>query len=163
MHGVAGSSPATRGREPFARKPREMPMSDAEPSDFSELRPEATSSRLDTATKFDGDLDTALAAFPSPPKSTVTSPATVSSFETSRTTSVATRTLAEPRKVAIPCAQLNVFADTDRLSSDGGQTISVAIEITGGVTPIDVAAGDKPSSHVGLDVAIVVDNSWVLT
>ena len=64
--------------------------------------------------------------------------------------------LAEPRKVAIPCAQLNIFADTDRLGSDGGQTVSVAIEIMGGVIPIDAAAGDKPLPHIGLDVAVVI-------
>ena len=112
--------------------------------------------------RFDDDLDRALAAFPSPPKSTLTSPTTKSSFETSDITSSTARTLFEPRKVAIPCAQLNVFADTDRLSSDGGKTVSVAIEIVGGVTPIDVAAADKPLPHIGLDVAVVVDNSWVL-
>ena len=137
-------------------------MFDAESSDIRDLRPD-TSSSLDTTTTFDGDLDTALAAFPSPPKSTVTSPTTVSSFDTSPTTSFVARTLAEPKKVAIPCAQLNVFADTDRLGSDAERTVSVAIEIVGGVTPIDAAAGDKPVPHIGLDVAVVVDNSWVLT
>ena len=125
---------------------------------MSEQRPETPSS-LDMAMTLDGDLDTTLAAFPSPPKSSVTFPTTLSSFETSRTTSFTARTLAEPRKVAIPCAQLKVFADTDRLGSDGGRTVSVAIEITGGVTPIDAAAGGKPLSHIGLDVAIVIDNS----
>lgn len=167
MNGVAGKAHhghATMRGHSIAREPGEMPNAEAErlgASEAHEQRPE-TSSSMNTDMAFDADLDIALAAFPSPPKSTVTSPTTISSFETSRTTSSTARTLTEPKNVAIPNAQLNVLAETDELGSEGGQTILVAVEVVGGVTPMDAAAGEKPLPSVGLDVVIVIDNSWVI-
>lgn len=119
-----------------------------------------TSSSVETAAAFDCDLDVALAAFPTPPKSTVTSPTTASSFETTRITPPTARTLTEPREVAISSAQFNLISEIDRVGADGGRSVLVAIEIIGGVAPIEDAPSQIPSFFTGLDVAIVIDNSW---
>ena len=121
-----------------------------------------TSSSAETAATFDGDLDSALAAFPTPPKSAVTSPTALSSFESSRTASLINRSLVEPRNVALASAQLNVLPEINRLGSDGGRSVLVAVEILGGVTPIEDIPSPVSSILKPLDVAIVIDNSCVV-
>lgn len=167
MNGVAGkhhSSHAAVEREATAQQVNGKLDFDGE-----HKRPQGvmsrsgTSSSVEMAAIFDYDLDVALAAFPTPPKSTVTSPTTASSFETSRTTFPSLRTLTEPRNVAIPSAQLNVISDVDRLGVDGGRFVLVAVEIVGRTTLIQDVPGEMQPTFTGLDVAIVIDNSCVVS
>ena len=114
-----------------------------------------TSSSKETAATVDVDLDTALAAFPTPPKSTVASPTTVSSFETSRIGSLKARSLlTEPKCVALSCAHLNVVCESDRLDPEGGKSLLVAVEIVGGTRPIEDGSTAVPPPFAALDVAI---------
>ena len=167
MNGVAGrphSSQAAVEREATAQQVNENLDFDVDHKRLQRIMSRSgTSSSVETAAAFDYDLDVALAAFPTPPKSTVTSPTTASSFETSRTTSPSLRTLIEPKNVAIPSAQLNVISDVDRLGVDGGRSILVAVEIIGGTTLIRDVPGEMQSTFTGLDVAIVIDNSYVVS
>ena len=72
------------------------------------------------------------------------------------------RTLAEPRNVALASAQLNVLPEIDRLGIDAGRSVLVAVEIVGGVTPIEGILSPVSLILKALDVAIVIDNSYVV-
>ena len=165
MNGVAGRSQlshAEMGRGASAQSPHEIPDIETEPTKHSQpaRSRSGTSSSFDTAVAFGGELDLALAAFPTPPKSTATSPTTTSSLEHSRTASFAARTLLEPRKAVIPCAQINVLPENDSLGSDGRRRpVLVAIEVVGSVAPVELVPSQIPLPIIGLDVAIVIDNS----
>ena len=167
MNGVAGKarlSNATAERKATSRQLRSNSEPEAEPCNGSQptASRSRTSSSVDTAATFDGDLDSALAAFPTPPKSAVTSSTTLSSFESSRRASLINRTLAEPRNVALASAQLNVLPEIDRLGIDSGQSVLVAVEIVGGVAPIEDIPTPVLPILKPLDVAIVIDNSCVV-
>ena len=167
MNGVAGKariSNATAERKATTRHFHSNSETEAEPCKGSQPpgSRSRTSSSVGTAAAFDGDLDSALAAFPTPPKSAVTSPTTLSSFESSRRASLINRTLAEPRNVALASAQLNVLPEIDRLGTDSGQSVLVAVEIVGGVAPIEDIPSPVSSILKPLDVAIVIDNSCVV-
>ena len=167
MNGVTGKariSNATAERKATTRQIHSNPETEAEPCKGSQPpgSRSGTSSSVDTAATFDGDLDSALAAFPTPPKSAVTSPTALSSFESSRTASLINRRLVEPRNVALASAQLNVLPEINRLESDGGRSVLVAVEIVGGVTPIEDIPSPVSSVLKPLDVAIVIDNSCVV-
>jgi len=95
----------------------------------------STASSIGTISTFGGNLELALAAFPTPPTSTVTSPTTLASFETSRTTATPARRRVQPTNNAIPGAQLNLLPEIDQLSLDDGKSVFVAVEITGIVGP----------------------------
>ena len=166
MNGVAGKariSNATAERKASNRKFHGNSETEAEPCKGSQpTGSRSGTSSVETAATFDGDLDSALAAFPTPPKSAVTSPLTLSSFESSRTGSLINRTLVEPRNVALASAQLNVLPEIDRLGIDAGRSVLVAVEIVGGVTPIEDILSPVSSILRPLDVAIVIDNSCVV-
>ena len=166
MNGVAGKariSNATAERKASTRKSHGNLETEAEPCKSSQpTGSRSGTSSVETAATFDGDLDSALAAFPTPPKSAVTSPLTLSSFESSRTASLINRTLVEPRNVALASAQLNVLPEVDRLGIDAGRSVLVAVEIIGGVTPIEDILSPVSSILKPLDVAIVIDNSCVV-
>ena len=167
MHGVAGKariSDATAEGKATARQFYSNSKTEAEPCKDSQPTGSRsrTSSSVETAATFDGDLDSTLAAFPTPPKSAVTSPTTLASFESSRTASLINRTLVEPRNVALASAQLNVLPEIDRLGIDAGGSVLVAVEIVGGVTPIEDILSPVSSTLNQLDVAIVIDNSYVV-
>ena len=163
MHGVAGKpnvSHAALEREAVARGLHANNVGNVEPIRSAAIgRPRpASSSSVETASTFTGDIDLALAAFPTPPKSTVTSPTTISSFETSRAGFVASRLCSRPPNVAVPSVQLNVIPEVDKLSVGDGQTLFVAVEITGDVGVIDQPCDTAPQAKA-LDVAIVIDSS----
>lgn len=167
MNGVARKPPFSQAaleREAIAQQINGNPHFDANHRRSQPIMSRSgISSSVETAATFDYDLDVALAAFPTPPKSTVTSPTTVSSFETSRTSSPSARTFTEPKNVAIPSAQLNVISDVDRLGVDGGRSVLVAVEIVGSTTLIQDVPGEMQSTVTSLDVAIVIDNSCVVS
>ncbi|KAL8793446.1 MAG: hypothetical protein Q9195_003929 [Heterodermia aff. obscurata] len=164
MNGVAGkarASNATAEPEATTRKSHSNSENETEPCKGSQPtgpRPGASSS-LGTAAIFDGDLDSALAAFPTPPKSAMTSPTTLSSSESSRTTSLISRTLVEHRNATLASAQLNVLPEIGSLGIDDGQSVLVAVEVVGVVTPLDDVLSPVSSILKPLDVAIVIDNS----
>ena len=164
MIGVTGKphqSHAVRERTSNLKKSHRKPdlqMAPLKSSQAPSSRP-MTSSSLESNMTFDYDLDVALAAFPSPPKSTVTSPTTVSSFESTRMASSLARTLVGPRTGVMPCAQLNVLPEADRLGSEGDQTVLVAVDIVGTVAPTAPQPNPAVQRVFGLDIAVVIDNS----
>ena len=118
----------------------------------------ARSGSIETISTLGVDLEQALAAFPTPPVSTVTSPTTISSFETSRTASGPSRKLVQPTNVATAGAELGLLSETTELSLDSGQSVFVAVEVTGNVNPMDKTC-DAPSQPKGLDVAVIIDGT----
>ena len=163
MSGVSGKphvSHAAMEREAVVRNLHGNAAGKAEPVKDAQVgRPRSgTASSIETMSTLGGDLELALAAFPTPPKSTVTSPTTISSFETSRTTAGSPRRLVQPANVAISGARLNLLPEIDQLSFDSGQSMFVAVEITGDAAPIDKTC-DFLSHSKGLDVAVVIDGT----
>ena len=118
----------------------------------------ARSGSIETISTLGVDLEQALAAFPTPPVSTVTSPTTISSFETSRTASGPSRKLVQPINVATAGAEVGLLSETNELSLDSGQSVFVTVEVTGTVNPTDKTC-DAASHPKGLDVAVVIDGT----
>lgn len=118
----------------------------------------STASSIGTASTLGCNLELALAAFPTPPTSTVTSPTTLSSFDTLRTTSTSARRLVQPTNNAIPGAQLSLLPEIDQLSLDTGKSVFVAVEIAGIVGPMDKSC-DISARPKGLDVAVIIDST----
>ena len=118
----------------------------------------ARSGSIETISTLGVDLEQALAAFPTPPVSTVTSPTTISSFETSRTASGPSRKLVQPINVATAGAELDLLSETNELSLDSGQSVLVAVEVTGKFNPMDKTC-DAPSDPKALDVAVIIDGT----
>lgn len=118
----------------------------------------STASSIDTISTLGGNLEHALAAFPTPPTSTVTSPTTLSSFETSRTLPMSPRRLVQPPNNAIPGAELTLIPEIDQLSLDAGKSVFVAIEVTGTVGSMDWSS-ETPARPRALDVAVVIDST----
>ena len=163
MHGVGGKanvSQAASERETPARRLHCNNFDNLEPPQSAHIgRPRpASASSAETASTFAGGIDLALAAFPTPPKSTVTSPTTMSSFETTSAGSVVSRVLSRPPNVAVPSVQLAVIPEFNELELGCGQSLFVAVEITGDVGVIDRVSDVVPQAK-GLDVAIVIDSS----
>jgi len=164
MSGVSSKSQtshATMEREAVDSKVHGNHSGEAERAgdvqEFGRSRP-STASTIKTVSTFGGNLEIALAAFPTPPTSTVTSPTTLSSFETSRTTSTPARRLVQPTINAISGAQLNLLPEIDQLSLDAGKSVFVAVEITGAVGPME-GSYDISVRPKGLDVAVVIDST----
>ncbi|KAL8826079.1 MAG: hypothetical protein Q9191_004022 [Dirinaria sp. TL-2023a] len=163
VHGVAGKpnvSCAALEREALARGLHSNDNGSAEPPRSARIgRPRtASASSVETASTFLGGIDLALAAFPTPPKSTVTSPTTTSSFETSHAAYVPSRVSLRPPDIALPTVQLSAIPEVDELSVRDGQTLFVAVEITEGIGFINQTCDLAPQAK-GLDVAIVIDSS----
>ena len=103
------------------------------------------------------DLESAIAAFPTPPTSSGTSPRP---SETLRGTfgSPTYRSLRTPENASIMGADLKMTAEFDELDFNNGDSMLVAIDIEG-VTNSTASGQDLWSQHVGLDVVVIVDNS----
>lgn len=158
MSGVSSKSQvghAAMGREVLVQQLHGNDTGDIE--DFGGPRP-STASSIGTVSTLGCNLELALAAFPTPPTSTVTSPTTLSSFDTSRTTSTPARRLVHPSNNAIPGARLSLLPEIDQLSLDTGESVFVAVEIAGIVGPMDESY-DISARPKGLDVAVVVDST----
>ncbi len=121
------------------------------------VRPRSdTISNMERDSILGGDFDTVIAAFPTPPSSSVTSPTTMASSEISRIDwATAVR---KPDVVPIIGAELSIIPELSKLSSDSGRSMYVAIEIRGVVDP-PTTAHEAPSNLRGLDVAVIIDNS----
>lgn len=126
----------------------------------SERPRSSTRSSIETISTLGPNLELALAAFPTPPVSAVTSPTTVSSFETSRTALRVPRKLVQPTNTTMVGAELTLLPETEQLSLDGGQTVFVAVDVAGEVNPID-GRSEAPLPSKGLDVAVVIDSTCV--
>lgn len=106
----------------------------------------------------DSDLGHALAAFPTPPTSSDTSPRPSETIPISPPASQRHRILRTPEDACIMGAELKLTAECDELTSDGGNSILVAVDIEGAMN--STANGqDLWSQHIGLDVVVVIDNS----
>ena len=125
-------------------------------------RPHTTRARSDTISSIGtesilgGDFDTVLAAFPTPPSSSLTSPTTLTSSETSRIAWVAT--LHKPEDAPVLGAELAMTPELAKLSSDGGQSMYVSVEVKGVVNSLGTTF-EAPRDPRRLDVAVVIDNS----
>ena len=107
-------------------------------------------SRANTSTTIDSDFGNALAAFPSPPTTALTSPTSV---DTPTADSYGTK----PPFSAVAGVQLQLSPDAIAVSCEGDQNISVAIQIKCEDFPASFA--DPLSMPRRLDVAVVIDNS----
>ena len=123
----------------------------------SRARPGMVSSTT-TVSNLDGDFDTVIAAFPTPPSSNITSPTTSASYETSRIDWAST--LRKPQDVPVLGVELNLTSEVPKLSSDGGQSIFVALEVKGLVSAPKLSY-EASSDLYGLDIAVIIDNSQV--
>lgn len=115
-----------------------------------------TISSIENESILGGDLDTVIAAFPTPPSSSVTSPTTLASPEISQIDWVTA--LRKPEDVPVIGAELSIIPELSKLRSDDGQSMYVAIEIIGVVAPLATTYG-MPLSSQRLDVAVIIDNS----
>lgn len=110
-----------------------------------------------TESSIESNLDQAIAAFPSPPKSHVTSTTTTASMD--MIPAVPTPTiLSTPRDSPIIGAELRLTPEKRCFDADGGQYLYVAVEVEG----VDQAARSQSYPLVPearLDVVVVVDNS----
>ena len=113
-------------------------------------------SSIGTESILSGDFDTVLAAFPTPPSSNVTSPTTLASSETSRVDWATT--LRKPDGVPVVGAELTITPELSKLTSDGGQSMYVVVEIKGVVSPLEIAY-EAPLDLPKLDFAVIIDNS----
>ena len=110
------------------------------------------------------DLDTALAAFPAPPKSSLKSPsvtfATPITHSTSPPTPPLPRVLRAPEDIAIMGAKVTVIPEISSMSTDGRQSIFTAVGIEG-IINAPVGRGISSADRLRLDVAVIIDNSYV--
>lgn len=97
-----------------------------------------------------------LAPFPQPPKSRFPSATAFPSqgLEHLRIELRGGPLMAE--HVAVPSAEISAVAETDRIDSEGGESIFVAIEIRG---VLNLPSHYSESRLSGLDVVIIIDNS----
>lgn len=158
MSGVSSKSQVSHAAMEREGVVRQLHGNDTEDiEDFGGPRP-STASSIGTVSTLGFNLELALAAFPTPPTSTVTSPTTLSSFDTSRTTSTPARRLVQPTNIAVPGARLILLPEIDQLSLDTGKSVFVAVKIAGIVGPMDESY-DVSAHPKGLDVAVVVDST----
>lgn len=161
MNGLTNRPKASYGAEQPGE--RVNPLHKALPNiSYPPNQPHPVRSRSDTISSIEnesilgGDLDTVIAAFPTPPSSSVTSPTTLASPETSRIDWVTA--LRKPDDVPVIGAELSIIPELSKLSSNGGQSMYVAIEIAGVVAPLATTYGTPLNPH-RLDVAVIIDNS----
>ena len=102
------------------------------------------------------DFDTVIAAFPTPPSSSIASPTTSASYETSRLDWAAI--LQKPEEASVLGVELRLTSELSKLSSDSGQSMFVTIEVKGALnvpnTPCEALTNVQ-----GLDIAVIIDNS----
>ena len=154
------SHAAAMDREPVAGELHSNAEGKEEPTQETQAKSltPTTRSSIETMSTLGPNLEQALAAFPTPPVSAVTSPTTVSSFETSHMVPGSCRRLLQPSNVAAAGAELSLLPEVYQLSPDSGQSVFVAVEVTGCVDPIEKTC-DVLSSSKGLDVAVVIDGT----
>lgn len=102
------------------------------------------------------DLDRALAAFPTPPTSNVTSPTTNGSSETSELHPQTYKDLCVPRQDAALAAELRIIPCPSQLNADRGLLVAVEISTTSHHGLIDYEL-QPPQSAV--NVVVIIDNS----
>ena len=102
------------------------------------------------------DLDVALAAFPTPPTSNVTSPATDRSLESIELQPQTYRDLCMPRPDVALAAELRIIPYRDHHKSDRSTLVAIEISTTINRGSLD----DNPQvQRNAVDVAVVIDNS----
>ena len=106
------------------------------------------------------DLESALAAFPTPPTSSGTSPRPSETLRGTPFTSRTYRSLRTPEDASIMGAELKMTAEFDELDFDKGDSMLIAIDMEGS-TKSTASGQDLWSQHVGLDVVVIIDNSSV--
>ena len=105
------------------------------------------------------ELDGALSAFPTPPKSNYTSPTTPTSRQSSTPPSSRFRNLRRPEVAAIMTPQLEVTSEYEEMSAKNGKTMMVAIDIEGTLNTTTTSGQSLWNREVGLDVVVIIDNS----
>lgn len=139
----------------------EKSSQDPNPEAQSSIRADCARLSMSSSGTYGGsDLDNTLAAFPSPPKSTFTSPTTDRSSESSRIHSQVFRNLCHPEDVCLLGAEINITPENDQLSHVADQTILVAIEMKATLNA-SIGHHETLSQHNGLDIAVIIDNSYV--
>ena len=161
MNGLSSRTKVSYG---VAQHAEHLPDMDKAVPNFLETsnNPHHTRSRSDTMSTvgtesvLGGDFDTVLAAFPTPPSSSRTSPTTLTSSETSKVDWMPT--LRKPRDVPVVGAELNMTPELLKLSSDTGQSMYVSVEVKG-VVNSPATTRENALDSQRLDVAVVIDNS----
>ena len=152
-----GTNPTPRGRNDASQMPHNIsPTTQSRIPSREDVRAPRRSSSS-TAT-WESDLHNSLSAFPTPPISCATSPTTVNSRPSIRPKIL--RELCTPADASMMSAELTLNPEYDLLSSEKGQSMLVSLDIKG-TTNSTSSVQDIWSRHTGLDVVVVIDNSWV--
>ena len=104
-------------------------------------------------------IDRALAAFPTPPTSTATSPTAAGSFDSRHSMDPKRiKELCKPANAVLMGAELTLTPEFDQLTSEKERTMLVSLDIKG-TTNSTSNIQDTWSQHTGLDIVVVIDNS----
>ena len=127
---------------------------------FEATRPlgRISESSAETNTSNDSRFEAALAAFPTPPTSSGSSPRPHSGVPITQVTTQRHRRICTPEHASIMGAQLLVTAEHDDLTYEDGNNVLVAIDVKGAMNPLS-AGQNVWSQHTGLDIVVIVDNS----
>lgn len=110
-----------------------------------------------TESSLESSLDRAIAAFPSPPKSNVTSATTTASID--MIPAVRTPTiLSTSRDLPVIGAELRLTPEKPNFDANGAQYLYVAVEAEG-VLQVPQSQDCLLSLETRLDVVVVIDNS----
>lgn len=116
-------------------------------------------SSFDASSIWGSELVHNLAAFPNPPK--LTPPPTFSSMGTTVDGAEIPEYSSPSSYIAIPGVEINAVSEFSSLNSEDGKSVFVAVELMGNLNqPED--GGNGTAFHHGLEVTVVIDNSWVL-
>ena len=142
-----------------------MHRTDTKMSDLRTKGPE-TMGHLGRTSESSGEVDlstnspiqSALAAFPTPPTSSGTSSRGSDPLPSFQAEPQPYRNLPQPGKATIMGAELRLTAERDELDSECGDSMLVAIDIAG---TLNLTAKEQNlwSQHTGLDVVVIIDNS----
>lgn len=116
----------------------------------------ARSSSTNTSSSRRSDLAETIAAFPSPPRSSMTSFTRTNS--SNRGSQIRTQVyISPPEESPIATARLSMTPETEILEDDGRRSLFVAVDVEGIVPALENTAASLPRSR--LNVAIIIDNS----
>lgn len=105
------------------------------------------------------ELDGALSAFPTPPKSNNTLPTIATSRQSSIPPSPRFCNVRRPEVATIMGPQLEVTSEYEEINARNGKTMMVAIDIEGALNTTTTSGQNLWNREVGLDVVVIIDNS----
>ena len=153
------SHAASRGEHNVTLTPRNFSTPTTSPTNEDINAARQSTSSTGTDTYHTSKIDHALAAFPTPPTSTATSPTAAGSFDSRHTMDPKRiKELCKPADAVLMAAELTLTPEFDQLSAEKERTMLVSLDIKGTINSIS-STQDTWSQHTGLDIVVVIDNS----